>query len=85
MIPKANPASPAAFVGQPTNGQLLQQQGDENIEAYPLRLTNHIPAVTPEPNPNIKRLILAANEMSAQNMNEKATAKTKNRIDRPIR
>jgi len=73
------------LIGLPTNGQLLQQQGDENIEAYALRLTNHIPAVTPEPNPNTKKPILAANETSAQNMNEKAAAKTKNRIDRPIR
>jgi hypothetical protein len=80
-----NPPSASGFVWQPTNGQLLQQQGDENIEAYPLRLTNHIPAVTPEPNPKIKRPILAANETSAQNMNEKAAAKTKNRIDKPIR
>ena len=73
------------LVRLPTNGQLLQQQGDENIEAYALRLTIHRPAVTPEPNPNTKKPILAANETSAQNINEKAAAKTRNRIDRPIR
>jgi hypothetical protein len=41
--------------------------------------------VTPEPNPNTKSPILAAHETSPQNKTEKAAAKTKKRIDTPIR
>lgn len=53
--------------------------------AYALRLANDRPAATPEPNPDTKKAIFAANETSFQITTEKTTAKTKNMIDDPIR
>jgi hypothetical protein len=58
---------------------------NEIIETHSLRLVSHWPAVTPEPNPVTKKAILTPHETSSQKIMEKAAAKTKNMIDRPIR
>ena len=60
-------------------------KGDEIIEVYTLRRTSHWPSIIPEANPKTNKPIFAAKGTSAQNKTEKTTAKTKNRIDRPIR
>jgi hypothetical protein len=64
---------------------VLFAQSDKMMETQTLRLVSHWPAVIPEPNPKTKKAILTPHETSSQNINEKATAKTKNMIDRPIR
>jgi hypothetical protein len=67
---------------EPVSGAIAYSIAGHPMRVYFFeRLAIHWPAAMPEPNPQAKKAILAANETSFHVTTEKATAKTRNMID----